>query len=174
LLNSTNGFDQSSVGSFLIDAPFIPGGRFTVLPNGNIGIGTSSPTNKLHVIGGVSATAFVTTSDRNAKENFASVSPSAVLDKVMALPITTWNFKDLHDGRHMGPMAQDFYAAFHLGGSDTTITTVDPDGVALAAIQGLNQKLQAENALLKQQNDLLAKRMDVLEAEVKALARSNR
>ena len=40
------------------------------------------------------------------------------------------------------PMAQDFYAAFGLGGSDTTITGVDPDGVALAAIQGLNEKLE--------------------------------
>jgi len=44
----------------------------------------------------------------------------------------------------MGPMAQDFYAAFGLGGSDTTITTVDPDGVALAAIQGLNEKLEKQ------------------------------
>ena len=42
----------------------------------------------------------------------------------------------------MGPMAQDFYAAFGLGDGDTTITSVDPDGVALAAIQGLNQKLE--------------------------------
>ena len=50
---------------------------------------------------------------------------------------------------HMGPVAQDFYAAFHLGGSDTTITTVDPDGVALAAIQGLNQKLEETRAELR-------------------------
>src|SRR5258706_13726496 len=74
--------------------------------------------------------------------NFAPVSPLEVLNKVAALPITTWNFKTMNDGRHMGPMAQDFYAAFGLGGGDTTITSVDPDGVALAAIQGLNQKLE--------------------------------
>jgi len=123
--------------------------------NGNVGIGTSTPTNKLHVIGGVSATAFVTTSDRNAKENFASVSPLEVLNKVTTLPIQTWNFKDMKDGRHMGPMAQDFYSAFHLGSSDTTITTVDPDGVALAAIQGLNEKLEKENAELKARLDKL-------------------
>jgi len=41
-------------------------------------------------------------------------------------------------------MAQDFKAAFGLGESDTGITTVDADGVALAAIQGLNQKLTSE------------------------------
>lgn len=43
---------------------------------------------------------------------------------------------------HIGPMAQDFNAAFQLGESDRAITTVDADGVALAAIQGLNQKLE--------------------------------
>lgn len=119
---------------------------------GVVGIGTTTPTNTLHVAGGVSATAFVTTSDRNAKENFKPVAPLEVLNKVAALPISTWNFKTMNDGAHMGPMAQDFYAAFGLGGGDTTITSVDPDGVALAAIQGLNQKLEetrSENAALK-------------------------
>ena len=79
--------------------------------------------------------------------------------------------------RHLGPMAQDFKAAFNVGESDTGITTVDADGVALAAIQGLNQKLQdelnredAENAKLKQQNDLLAERLNQVEAIVKQLA----
>ena len=91
------------------------------------------PANKLHVAGGVSATAFVTTSDRNAKENFTPVSPLEALNKVAALPITTWNFKSMNDDRHMGPIAQDFYAAFGLGGGDTTITGVAPDGVALGA-----------------------------------------
>src|SRR6266852_5073531 len=75
--------------------------------------------------------------------NFAPVSPLEVLNKVAALPITTWNFKTMNDGRHMGPMAQDFFAAFGLGGGDTTITSVDPDGVALAAIQGLNEKVES-------------------------------
>ena len=39
-------------------------------------------------------------------------------------------------GRHAGPMAQDFRAAFGLGGGGgTAIDAVDADGVALAAIQ---------------------------------------
>jgi hypothetical protein len=151
--------------------------RIYISTNGNVGIGTLNTTNKLVVAGAVSATAYNGVSDRNAKENFATISPQEILNKVAALPITTWNFKELHDGRHMGPMAQDFYAAFGLGGSDTTITTVDPDGVALAAIQGLNNKveaghrksedgihkLEAENAELKQRNESLEKRLNVLE-----------
>jgi predicted nuclease with TOPRIM domain len=36
----------------------------------------------------------------------------------------------------------DFQAAFALGSDDKHISTVDEGGVALAAIQGLNQKLE--------------------------------
>jgi trimeric autotransporter adhesin len=159
---------QSSgiTGSASLDASFqiidrtAGGSRLLIGTNGFVGIGTSSPTNRLHVNGGVSATAFVTTSDRNAKENFSPVLPTEVLAKVAALPITKWSFKEMKDGQHLGPMAQDFYAAFGLGGGETTITTVDADGVALAAIQGLNQKLEqkeTEIAELKQRLEALEK-----------------
>ena len=43
-------------------------------------------------------------------------------------------------------MAQDFHAAFGLGADDKHIADVDEGGVALAAIQGLNQKLNAKDA----------------------------
>jgi cell division protein FtsB len=70
----------------------------------------------------------------------------------------------------MGPMAQDFYTAFGLGGSDTTITSVDPDGVALAAIQGLNRKLTDE---LKQKETEIAKLEQRLEALEKIVRDQN-
>ena len=97
-------------------------------------------------------------SDRNAKENFEPVNAQAVLEKVAALPLSTWNYKSQDTTvRHIGPMAQDFKGAFGVGETDTGIATIDADGVALAAIQGLNQKLhealrraEAENAALKQ------------------------
>ena len=80
-------------------------------------------------------------SDRAAKENFAVVDVRAVLEKVAALPISTWNYRAQDRSvRHMGPTAQDFRAAFGLGASERLIDTIDPDGVALAAIQGLNQR----------------------------------
>jgi hypothetical protein len=47
-------------------------------------------------------------------------------------------------------VAQDFMAAFNLGSSDKSIATVDADGVALSAIQGLNQKLEETRAGLRQ------------------------
>ncbi len=112
---------------------------------------------------------FVSSSDRNLKENFKSVDAQAVLEKVATLPLSEWNYKQDTDTRHLGPMAQDFHAAFGVGPDDQHIATVDADGVALAAIQGLNekvevrgqksegriQKLEAENLELKQRLERL-------------------
>ncbi len=86
------------------------------------------------------------TSDRSAKENFTSVDPTEILARVAALPISEWSYKADGETRHIGPMAQDFYAAFNVGADDKHITMVDADGVALAAIQGLNQKLEHKDA----------------------------
>jgi hypothetical protein len=83
-------------------------------------------------------------SDRNAKKNFQPVDIVAVLDKLAAIPIQQWNYKWEKDSDvpNIGPMAQDFKAAFYPGRDDKSITTLEYDGVALAAIQGLNQKLE--------------------------------
>jgi len=97
------------------------------------------------------------TSDRNAKENFAAVDAVAVLDALMGIPIETWNFNTQDESiRHIGPMAQDFNAAFHVGESETQISAVDADGVALAAIQGLYTVVQAKEAALTEQADRIA------------------
>jgi len=93
-------------------------------------------------------------SDRNVKHDFANVDSREVLEKVAALSIQTWAYtNDTRGSRHLGPVAQDFQAAFGLGADDKSIATVDADGVALAAIQGLNQKLEdtrRENSALKE------------------------
>ena len=103
--------------------------------NGNLAItGTYSPS-----------------SDRNAKEHFQPVDPRTVLAKVTELPITRWKFKQDAQTEHIGPMAQDFYAAFGTGADDKHIATVDADGVALAAIQGLNQKVDEKDAEIRNQ-----------------------
>jgi hypothetical protein len=96
-------------------------------------------------------------SDRNLKEDFESVDSRAVLAAVVALPIERWSYRD-EPARHLGPMAQDFAAAFGLGQDDRHIFPLDAAGVALAAIQGLHALVQAQAA-----------RLDALEREVTAL-----
>jgi len=82
-------------------------------------------------------------SDRNAKESFRTVEGKLILEKVASLPMSEWDYKDTPGIRHLGPMAQDFHAAFGLNGSDDRhISVVDEGGVALAAIQGLNEKVE--------------------------------
>jgi outer membrane murein-binding lipoprotein Lpp len=134
--------------------------------NGNVGIGTSNPTNKLHVVGTVQATAYITGSDRNAKENVQPVSVDEILAKVAALPISTWTFKEQDSGTHLGPMAQDFYAAFNLGNTDSGIFTVDENGVALAAIQGLKKDADAKDAKI----EALQRQVDELRALIQQLS----
>ena len=99
-------------------------------------------------------------SDRNLKEGFTPIDAEDVLSKVLDIPITTWRFKSEDDEvKHIGPVAQDFMASFGYGSSDKHITATDADGVAFAAIQGLNLKLEA-NLEAKQTE------IDRLEAEL--------
>jgi len=89
-------------------------------------------------------------SDRNLKDNFTPVDGQEVLASLADIPITTWNYKAQDAAtRHMGPVAQDFFAAFGLGESDTSINTVDADGVALSAIQGLYELSQEQAARIQ-------------------------
>ena len=92
-------------------------------------------------------TSWIAASDRNIKENVVPVEPRDVLERLAAMPIATWNLKAQDRSiRHMGPMAQDFRIAFGLGETDLGINTIDADGVALTAIQGLNAKLEEKVA----------------------------
>ncbi len=106
-------------------------------------------------------------SDRNAKENFEDVDAADVLARVVAMPLSTWNFKGADPGiRSIGPMAQDFYAAFHLGNDDKSIATSNVASVALAAIQGLHQRMQQKDAEIEAQQreiNALKKRMASVE-----------
>jgi hypothetical protein len=86
-------------------------------------------------------------SDRDSKTHMNPVDAREVLERLAAVPVQTWSYVSESPAiRHMGPTAQDFQAAFGLGVSDRHITTVDADGVALAAIQGLYALVQEKDA----------------------------
>ncbi len=95
------------------------------------------------------------TSDRNTKESITPVDGNELLQKVNQLPLYRWNYKGEDPAhQHVGPMAQDFHDVFGLGDDDKHISTVDPAGVALAAIQALTERVrqqQIENDDLRAQ-----------------------
>jgi hypothetical protein len=109
-------------------------------------------------------------SDRNAKENFEPVNPREILEKVAALPLTKWNYRTEDASvQHLGPVAQDFHAGFGLGADDKHIAALDSSGVALAAIQGLNEIVQKQQTELKQKEaeiQSLQKRLEILERAI--------
>jgi Chaperone of endosialidase len=137
---------------------------------GNSGAGNYAATinGNLEVIGTV-----YQSSDRNMKDRFTPVDEQGILEQVACLPISNWNFKADATTRHIGPMAQDFYAAFNVGTDDKHIATIDESGVALAAIQGLNQKVTKQAAQMKEKDaqiEALNKRLADLEQLVKSNA----
>src|ERR1019366_5366154 len=128
-------------------------------------IGTSQTAT--YLAGTVYANGVALTSDRNEKENFQPVDNQSLLAKVASLPVSKWNYKtDSQSVQHIGPMAQDFQAAFQLSADDKHISVVDEGGVALAAIQGLDQKLTEKDAEIQN----LGKKLDALQTLVKQLA----
>jgi hypothetical protein len=145
------------------------------LVNGRVGIGTNNPSTLLQVGGATcNGTTWVNASDRNAKEHFKAVDAREVLEKVAMLPVSRWNYKQDEPNEHLGPMAQDFHAAFGLNGTDNThIATVDEEGVALAAIQGLNQKLEIEAEARDREIQDLKRRLEALEKMIRTQAAKN-
>jgi len=149
---------------------------FVITFNGNVGMGlnVTSPTHPLQMADGANEDngTWNNDSDRNLKEDFAPVDSAQLLAKINAMPIQTWNFKTSKDVRHLGPAAQDFYAAFGLGQDDKHISTVDEGGVALAAVQELYRmvlKGKEEVASLTQANQQKDVQIQNLKAEVAQL-----
>jgi len=142
--------------------PGAPTSSIDISADGDVGIGTASPTSKLDVRGDVSVNGSITQlSSRDAKTDFAAVTHADVLARVAALPISTWRYKDsVPTDRHLGPVAQDFYAAFGLGRDDEHVAPTDMAGVALAAIKALDAELKQRDAVIA----ALEARLDALEA----------
>jgi hypothetical protein len=106
-----------------------------------------------------------TLSDRNAKTGFAPVDGRDILERVMRLPLAAWSYKTQPASiRHVGPMAQDFYSIFGVGEGDGYISSVDADGVTLAAVQGLYQVARDQEAQIRAQQ----RRIETMEADMAA------
>jgi hypothetical protein len=105
-------------------------------------------------------------SDRAAKTNLIPADVGQILEQLVDLPISTWSYLGQDPSvQHLGPVAQDFSAAFGLGEDDRHISGVDADGVALAAIQGLFQRVVEQESVIEVQQRQIA----ALEERVMAL-----
>ncbi len=146
--------------------------RFVARAHGGVQFWTSATSN---IILGAGAVAWPVGSDRNIKHDIKQLDSQDVLKKLEGVPIATWRYNSEASGAlHMGPMAQDFYAAFGLGDDDKHIVTVDADGVALAAVKGVHaitkeqakeiETLTRELSLLRGANKTLETRLAKLES----------
>jgi len=104
----------ASGGEFLIGAATLTGTSSQLLQvtggayvSGNLGIGSTNPTSKLHVIGDILASGNVTGySDESLKENIQTISNG--LDKVIQLRGVEFNRKDMDGNPHqIGVIAQE-------------------------------------------------------------------
>jgi hypothetical protein len=93
--------------------------------------------------GNLTITGVYSPSDRSLKKDIVPVRRD-VLEKLAAVPISTWSYKT-DDVRHIGPMAQDFSAAFGLGIDDKHVSPMDMAGVSMAAVQALNEVVQEKD-----------------------------
>jgi len=141
--------------NFLLDEQAHAGIEFTLTNTGNLTI-----------------SGFLTQgSSRDLKTNFISLDPKDVLARVSALPVSLWSYKDANAVRHVGPMAEDFHQAFGLGEDDKHIAPGDQAGVALLAVQGLNQRIEEKSQeieALRHKNADLEARIATLEALLSA------
>ncbi|WP_257387047.1 tail fiber domain-containing protein [Tahibacter caeni] len=153
-MKNTNTNNEWSINAHDSDFRITPAGSatvaMTIFPTGNVTIAGTLTQN----------------SDRNSKENFRPLDHKALLQKIADLDITEWNFKAENEAvRHIGPMAQDFHKIFGLGEREDRIAPLDTSGVALAAVQGLQQELAERD---KRIADLEARlqRLDALTQQI--------
>jgi Chaperone of endosialidase len=162
-------FDIGSYGNNTFTARTTGGARFISAIDGVTGAPTAGVT--LAAGGG----SWSSLSDRAAKRGFSPVDRSRLLERLDRVPIARWGYKAQAPSiRHLGPTAQDFRAAFGLGEDSRHIDTIDSEGVALAAIQGLyrqNQALQRENRTLRAQLSAQNARLTRLEHAFAAQSR---
>lgn len=106
-------------------------------------------------------------SDSTKKDAITKLDGTAILSKIKQLPITRWKYKDTKE-YHIGPMAQDFYALFEVGLNNTSISSIDPAGIALKAVQAQQEIIEAQNEKMAHQDKVIAdliKRLDKIETK---------
>jgi hypothetical protein len=156
--------DQSSDDAFTSPAANEFGvraaGGVYLYTSGNLSTGCSLPAG---------SGTWACTSDRNRKEHFEPVDGELVLTKLRAMPIERWSYRSEPGVTHVGPVAQDFHAAFGLGVDDKTIGHLDLSGISLRAIQALEERTRDLHEAVVRENDVLRAELAQLRALIDRL-----
>jgi hypothetical protein len=165
---ATWAFSNTPYGIFTVNKIGSGGQEFSVRPR------LDAAGNTLQVQGSVQGTKFVATSSRDMKTDFTTLDGQEVLAKLAAIPVMSWRYKtDDETDRHFGPVAEDFQAAFQLG-DGKTIANIDADGVALAAIKGLDAIVKEELNRKDEEIAVLRRNLAALEQRLAALEAGSR
>jgi len=109
-------------------------------------------------------------SDENAKRDFEEIDGEKILESIQRMPVTSWSYKEADSTiRYIGPMAQDFYNEFGLGGTDSLgINSINIDGVNMAAVKAL---IDRTDELQNTQSELeeTEKKVEAQDAEIEEL-----
>jgi hypothetical protein len=158
--NAGSFFFQSRIGGSKTTFMLKPNSQVFTIQRDDVNLMQSRSNGDLWIAG-----ALVGPSDRAMKADFADVDRQQVLQKLVEMPITTWRYKTDEEIRHIGPMAQDFRAAFSLGADDKTIYPIDSIGISLVAIQALHQQVQEKDQQIAELQAQLAEQKDELKTQ---------
>ena len=155
--------------------PTAPDNSLVLHPYG-VGIGTGSPTAKLHVVGnGIIEGDVALGSSRTIKHEIEPLDPAEMLQAIRGLPLYVWKYvEDPVQAAHVGPMAEDVHGIFELGRDEKHLSPADSAGLALAGVQGVDRRvaeLEALVAALASRNDALAAENGSLEQRLEAIER---
>ena len=165
------GLQPTGIGDFTITLNGSGGPEFLITKTGQVRIGPGSSTQfNLTPSGNLTISGTLTeNSNREMKEGFAKLDEREILEQVVGLDVLEWRYKN-QSARHIGPMAQDFYAAFGLGSNDKSLAPRDVAGVALVALQGLHKVVEEKDRHLEQ----LQQELSELRSTVKQLLDGNK
>jgi FtsZ-binding cell division protein ZapB len=172
-------FDGLSSNTAVDGEPVTGANTFSVSATGGVRFITGSASNPNVTYIPNDSAGWTTTSSRAVKTNIDPVDPEDALAGVEEMEVTTWEYDNDGDGAgttHIGPMAGDFHEAFDVGSSDEHINSINADGVAFAAIQGLSAKLDERDeriADLEADNEQKDERIETLERENERLRERN-
>ena len=93
---------------------------------------------------GAGGSSWASISDKTKKENYEQIDHNDILERIARMPVEKWQYiSEKTKSKHIGPYAQDFKTLFGLGDSDTTISTIDADGVLFSGIKGLYNRVKS-------------------------------